>query len=103
MESGSFGIDVLRIPTCVALPTTGILESPIVHTKLSSRFFFLSGYIGRITLFVGCSLYLLVQNIFFSNIRNQNIFLEKNHNPPFKLNGRSLKTITPPSSKMVVP
>jgi len=32
------------------------------------------------------------RNIFFSNIRNQNIFLEKNHNPPlpFKLNGRSL-------------
>ena len=30
------------------------------------------------------------QNIFFSNIGNQNIFLEKNHNPPFKLSGRSL-------------
>jgi hypothetical protein len=30
------------------------------------------------------------QDIFFSNIGNQNIFLEKNHNPPFKLNGRSL-------------
>ena len=30
-------------------------------------------------------------NIFFSNIGNQNIFLEKNHNLPFKLNGRSLK------------
>jgi hypothetical protein len=30
------------------------------------------------------------QNIFFSNIGNQNIFLEKNHNTPFKLNGRSL-------------
>jgi hypothetical protein len=32
------------------------------------------------------------QNIFFSNIGNQNIFLEKNHNPHplFKLNGRSL-------------
>ena len=31
------------------------------------------------------------QNIFFSNIGNQNIILEKNHNPtPFKLNGRSL-------------
>jgi hypothetical protein len=31
------------------------------------------------------------ENIFFSNIGNQNIFLEKNHNPPppFKLNGRS--------------
>ena len=27
---------------------------------------------------------------FFSNIGNQNIFLEKKHNPPFKLNGRSL-------------
>ena len=33
------------------------------------------------------------QNIFFSNIGNQNIFLEKNHNPhpPFKLNAHSLK------------
>jgi hypothetical protein len=31
------------------------------------------------------------QNIFFSNIGNQNIFLEKKHiPPPFKLNGRSL-------------
>ena len=30
------------------------------------------------------------QKFFFSNIGNQNIFLEKNHNPPFKLNGRSL-------------
>ena len=30
------------------------------------------------------------QNIFFGNIGNQNIFLEKNHTPPFKLNGRSL-------------
>jgi hypothetical protein len=29
--------------------------------------------------------------IFFSNIGNKNIFLEKNHNPPFKLN-RDKKT-----------
>ena len=37
------------------------------------------------------------QNMFLSNIGNQNIFLEKNHNPPppFKLNGRSLKTTNP--------
>jgi hypothetical protein len=34
------------------------------------------------------------QNIFFSNIGNQNIFLEINHNPPFKLNGRSLSLDT---------
>ena len=36
------------------------------------------------------------QNIFFSNIGNQNIFLERNHNPPppFKLNGRSLKLLS---------
>ena len=27
---------------------------------------------------------------FFPLHQNQNIFLEKNHNPPFKLNGRSL-------------
>ena len=36
------------------------------------------------------------QNIFFSNIGNQNIFLEKKHNPPpppFKLNGRSLRYV----------
>jgi hypothetical protein len=33
------------------------------------------------------------QSIFFSSIGNQNIFLEKNHNPPFKLNGRSLRLI----------
>ena len=33
------------------------------------------------------------QNIFFSNIGNQNIFLEKNHTPPFKLNDRSLNVI----------
>ena len=32
------------------------------------------------------------QNIFFSNIGNQNIFLEKKHNP-FKLNGRSLSRL----------
>jgi hypothetical protein len=31
------------------------------------------------------------QNIFFSNIGIQNIFLEKKHTPPFKLNGRSLR------------
>ena len=35
------------------------------------------------------------QNIFFSNIGNQNIFLEKkNITPPFKLNDRSLTTIS---------
>jgi hypothetical protein len=28
---------------------------------------------------------------FFSNIGNQNIFLEKKHTAPFKLNGRSLR------------
>jgi hypothetical protein len=33
----------------------------------------------------------LNQIIFFFLHQNQNIFLEKNHNPPFKLNGRSLK------------
>ena len=43
------------------------------------------------------------QNILFSNIGNQTIFLEKKHNPPFKLNGRSLifqiKTKVPPTQK----
>ena len=32
------------------------------------------------------------QNIFFSNIGNQNIFLEKKPYPPWKLNGLSLST-----------
>jgi hypothetical protein len=43
------------------------------------------------------------QNIFFSNIGNQNIFLEKNHNPPppFKLNGRSL-TVLLQDSKLFI-
>ena len=39
------------------------------------------------------------QNIFFSNIGNQNIFLKKAITPPpppFKLNGRSLKSIKKP-------
>ena len=40
------------------------------------------------------------QNIFFSNIGNQNIFLEKNHNPP-KLNGRSL-TVNIQKTKIMV-
>jgi transcription initiation factor IIF auxiliary subunit len=31
-----------------------------------------------------------IRIFFFSNTGNQNIFLEKKHNPPFKLNGRSL-------------
>jgi hypothetical protein len=33
------------------------------------------------------------QNFFFSNIGNQNICLEKNHNPPWKLNGWSLNVL----------
>ena len=33
------------------------------------------------------------QNIFFSNIGKQDIFFEKYHNHPFKLNGRSLTSI----------
>jgi hypothetical protein len=35
----------------------------------------------------------LNQIIFFSSIGNQNIFLEKKHTPPFKLNGRSLTAL----------
>jgi hypothetical protein len=34
-----------------------------------------------------------IRIFFFSNIGNQNIFLEKKQNPPFKLNGRSLTEI----------
>ena len=41
------------------------------------------------------------QNIFFSNIGNQNIFLEKNHNPPFKFYGSSL-SIAKLTEKMLV-
>ena len=44
------------------------------------------------------------QNIYFSNIGNQNIFLEKNHNPPlpFKLNGRSLTLLEHMSLPLVL-
>ena len=45
------------------------------------------------------------QNIFFSNIGNQNIFLEKNHNPPpppLKLNGRSLNLLLKGSDTLSV-
>jgi hypothetical protein len=33
------------------------------------------------------------QNIFFSNIGKQDIFFEKNHNHPFKLNGFDFRNI----------
>jgi hypothetical protein len=42
------------------------------------------------------------QNIFFSNIGNQNICLEKNHNPPLKLNGRSLNLLLKGSDTLSV-
>jgi preprotein translocase subunit SecG len=39
---------------------------------------------------------------FFFLHQNQNIFLEKNHNPPFKLNGRSLIVHHPPAEVSVI-
>jgi hypothetical protein len=41
-------------------------------------FFFVAQTLGYMTK-------TLNQNIFFSNIRNQNIFLETNHNPPLQV------------------
>ena len=61
----------------------------------SAKFFFQNLTLGYMTKTLNQIILFFLhqnQNIFFSNIGNQNIFLEKNHNPPpsFKLNGRSL-------------
>ena len=61
----------------------------------SAKFFFQNLTLGYMIKILNHIIFLFLhqnQNIFFSNIGNQNIFLEKNHNPPFKLNGRSLST-----------
>ena len=65
---------------------------------VSLRIFFPNNTRVRIFFFVAQKLWIRLfffflhqnQNIFFSSIGNQNIFLEKKHNSPFKLNGRSL-------------
>jgi hypothetical protein len=55
-----------------------------------ARFFFHNLTLGYMTKTLKQIFFFLHQNhnIFFSNIGNQNICLEKNHNPPWKLNGR---------------
>ena len=61
------------------------------HAKC--KFFFQNSTLGYMTKTLNQIIFFFLyqnQNIFFSNIGIQNIFLEKNHNPPFKLNGRSL-------------
>ena len=61
--------------------------------RTKREFFFQNltlGYMAKTLNQIICFFLHQNQNIFFSNIGNQNIFLEKNHNPPFKLNGRSL-------------
>jgi hypothetical protein len=59
------------------------------NTRVRIFFFFLlrkARFFSLQNLALGYMTKTLNQNIFFSNIGNQNIFLEKNHNPPFKLN-----------------
>ena len=64
----------------------------IFFVAQSAIFFFQYLTLGYMTKILNQIFFFLHQNqnIYFSNIGNQNIFLEKNHNPPFKLNGRSL-------------
>ena len=54
---------------------------------LSRNFFFQNSTLGYMTKNSE-------SHYFFFLHQNQNIFLEKNHNPPFKLNGRSLNNRT---------
>ena len=52
---------------------------------LSCNFFFQNSTLGCMTKTLNQIIIFFLhqnQNIFFSNIGNQNIFLEKNHNPP---------------------
>jgi hypothetical protein len=65
----------------------------IFFAAQSANFFFQNLTLGYITKTLIILYFFFLhqnQNIFFSIIGNQNIFLEKTHNPPFKLNGRSL-------------
>jgi hypothetical protein len=52
------------------------------------QFFFQNLTLGYMTKTLNQIIYFFLhqnQNIFFSNIGNQNNFLEKNHNPPFQV------------------
>ena len=65
----------------------------IFFCRAKRNFFFKKLTLGYMTKTLNQIIFFFLhqnQNIFFSNIGNQNILLEKNHNP-FKLNGRSLK------------
>ena len=77
----------------------------IFFCRAKRKFFFPNLTLGYMTKILNHIIFFFLhqhQNIFFSNIGNQNIFLEKNHNPPppFKLNGRSLsEEIGKPNNK----
>ena len=76
--------------------TTQELEY-LFFCRTKREFFFQNLTLGYMTKTLNQIIFFFLhqnQNILFSNIGNQNIFLEKNHNPPlFKLNGRSLTTL----------
>ena len=68
----------------------------LIFLAAQTQFFFQNSTLGYMTKTLNHIIFFFLhqnQNIFFSNIGNQNIFFEKNHNPPFKLNGRSLMII----------
>ena len=57
----------------------------IFFVAQSANFFFQNSTLGYLTKTLNQIIFFFLhqnQNIFFSNIGNQNIFLEKNHNPP---------------------
>ena len=112
-----FEIFICRITCCILLENYNKIFSFILisgtfflficfgqFTKpIRDRPFNLKGGGGGLWFFVSFRIFFVVQsaNFFFQNLTldymtktlNQNIFLEKNHNPPpppFKLNGRSL-------------
>ena len=63
------------------------------NTRVSILIFFQNSTLGYMTNTLNQIIFFPPpkSEYFFSNIGNQNIFLVKNHNPPFKLNGRSLR------------
>ena len=67
----------------------------IFYVAQSAKFFFQNLSLGYMSKMLNQIIFFFLlhrnQNIFFSNIGNQNILLEKKHKPPsFKLNGCSL-------------
>ena len=64
----------------------------IFFVAQSAKYFFQNSTLGYMTKTLNQIIFFPPpkSEYFFSNIGNQNIFLEKKHNPPFKLNGRSL-------------